>query len=96
MPILGDIPIIGSLFRSRTRERTQRDIVFLISPHILDADGQVEGPLLSEILMSGKAPTVPQEVEGTRPAEPPAATPAPAADQKRPAVRSLREAFGVR
>jgi type IV pilus assembly protein PilQ len=35
-PILGDIPIIGSLFRSTGRERTKRELVILVTPRIVN------------------------------------------------------------
>ncbi|MCL1466666.1 AMIN domain-containing protein [Argonema galeatum] len=35
-PILGDIPIIGALFRSRTSDRTRNEIVVLVTPNIMD------------------------------------------------------------
>jgi type IV pilus assembly protein PilQ len=35
-PILGDIPIIGSLFRSTGRERTKRELVILVTPRIIN------------------------------------------------------------
>jgi type II secretory pathway component GspD/PulD (secretin) len=55
LPVLGDIPLIGKLFRSSTAQRTKRDILFLISPHLLDDNGQFQGPLLSELLMNQRA-----------------------------------------
>ncbi|WP_024544458.1 hypothetical protein [Picosynechococcus sp. NKBG15041c] len=36
VPILGDIPIIGSLFRSTSRENSRRELLFIITPQILD------------------------------------------------------------
>ncbi len=36
VPILGDIPIIGSLFRSSTRDNQRRELLFIITPQIID------------------------------------------------------------
>lgn len=46
VPVLGDIPLIGKLFRSSTVENQQREIVIFIVPHILDENGQFKGCLL--------------------------------------------------
>jgi len=36
VPILGDIPILGALFRSTTRENQRQEVIVLLTPHILD------------------------------------------------------------
>ncbi|MEA5420913.1 secretin N-terminal domain-containing protein [Spirulina sp. CCNP1310] len=36
IPILGDLPIIGSLFRSTSRTNERREVVILVTPQILD------------------------------------------------------------
>lgn len=48
IPILGDIPIIGGLFRSKEDTTQQREITIFIVPHILNDNGEFTGPLLSE------------------------------------------------
>jgi type IV pilus assembly protein PilQ len=63
VPILGDLPVVGKLFRSKNTSKGQRDILFVISPHLLDENGQFEGPLLSEVLMSRKAPSSVSELQ---------------------------------
>ena len=35
-PILGDIPIVGQFFRSRTGTRQKRELVIMVTPQILD------------------------------------------------------------
>lgn len=43
-PILGDIPIIGSLFRATGRSRSKRELVILVTPRIIDdSSGGVYG-----------------------------------------------------
>jgi type II secretory pathway component GspD/PulD (secretin) len=36
VPFLGDIPILGEIFRNRTHSHRKDEIVFLITPHIVD------------------------------------------------------------
>ncbi|ANV86443.1 AMIN domain-containing protein [Picosynechococcus sp. PCC 7117] len=36
VPILGDIPILGSLFRSTSRENSRRELLFIITPQVID------------------------------------------------------------
>jgi type IV pilus assembly protein PilQ len=38
VPILGDIPILGALFRSTNRENARREVVVLVTPQILNDD----------------------------------------------------------
>jgi type IV pilus assembly protein PilQ len=39
VPILGDIPILGALFRSEERENTRREVIVLLTPEVLDDSG---------------------------------------------------------
>jgi len=34
-PILGDLPILGPLFRSTSYQRTESDVVFVLTPTII-------------------------------------------------------------
>ncbi|MDR1661939.1 MAG: DUF3438 family protein [Azoarcus sp.] len=36
VPLLGDVPILGHLFKKTVRENTRRQLVLLITPHILE------------------------------------------------------------
>ncbi|MGH7683313.1 MAG: secretin N-terminal domain-containing protein [Vulcanimicrobiaceae bacterium] len=38
LPILGDLPILGTVFRNRQKTAERDEIVFLITPHILNAE----------------------------------------------------------
>jgi len=66
IPILGDLPLIGGLFRSKEDTSDQREVTIFIVPHILDANGQFTGPLLPERLqqmgIEGPAPTAAEPV----------------------------------
>ncbi|HUW20809.1 MAG TPA: hypothetical protein VMW16_16035 [Sedimentisphaerales bacterium] len=43
IPLLGDIPIVGALFRS-TADTTQREeVIILLTPHIIDGANQTDG-----------------------------------------------------
>ncbi len=41
IPLLGDLPLIGSLFRSRSRSTVTSDLVVFITPHILTPEGRL-------------------------------------------------------
>jgi len=41
IPILGDIPLIGNLFRSRAKTAVDSELVVFITPYILTAEGQL-------------------------------------------------------
>jgi type IV pilus assembly protein PilQ len=38
VPILGDIPIIGALFRSKTDQTSRQEVIILLTPHIIKDD----------------------------------------------------------
>ncbi|MEO1124543.1 MAG: type II secretory pathway, component HofQ, partial [Cyanobacteria bacterium J06635_15] len=40
IPILGDLPIIGALFRSTSRQTSRAEVVILVTPQILDDSDQ--------------------------------------------------------
>lgn len=57
IPILGDIPLIGRLFRSTERSRQCREIVIFIVPHLLGDDGTFKGPrVLERVSQNGEPP----------------------------------------
>ena len=43
VPILGDIPLLGRLFRSESGERSRRELVVLVTPRVLDDSDQAAG-----------------------------------------------------
>lgn len=43
-PILGDIPLLGHLFRRSSSRQTKTEVIIIITPHILDEDGKYQGP----------------------------------------------------
>ncbi|MCM0083899.1 pilus assembly protein N-terminal domain-containing protein [Geomonas sp. Red32] len=46
MPILGDIPILGALFRSTQDNKTEKELVFFITPRIVKANAPGTKPAL--------------------------------------------------
>jgi type IV pilus assembly protein PilQ len=44
LPFLGDLPVLGGVFRNRQRSHTKDEIVFFITPRILGADGKAPIP----------------------------------------------------
>jgi general secretion pathway protein D len=38
-PLLGDIPLVGNLFRRASSRETKTEVVIIITPHILDDTG---------------------------------------------------------
>ncbi|MBI5908267.1 MAG: type II and III secretion system protein family protein, partial [Burkholderiales bacterium] len=84
-PILGELPLIGALFRSSDFQTDKSELVFIVTPHLvkplppgypLPTDNFVE-PSRAEFFIGGK-------MEGT----PPPASPAPAAPASNPPAGS--------
>lgn len=50
LPFLGDLPLIGSAFRSRDKSKKERELIIFLTPHIIDDTNQSalkEGPSMS-------------------------------------------------
>lgn len=41
VPLLGDIPFIGGLFRSMTQETTKTELLIVLTPHVIDSPTEV-------------------------------------------------------
>ena len=41
VPLLGDIPVLGNLFKSRSRSRSRNELLFFITPRIMGAESSV-------------------------------------------------------
>jgi type IV pilus secretin pilQ len=39
VPLLGDIPVVGNLFKSRGRSERRRELLIFITPRIMDGVG---------------------------------------------------------
>ena len=106
LPLLGDIPLIGGLFRNTDRGVRNREVIAFITPRIINPAGD-EARLLSERnaewlerirgAMSGGDPDAASEREArTMPLDDLRSRPEPVADPDSPASPSLDEAEGFR
>jgi type IV pilus assembly protein PilQ len=44
VPILGDIPLLGSLFRSTSRQKERKEVIVMVTPSIMnDTDSSTYG-----------------------------------------------------
>ncbi|GAG36190.1 unnamed protein product, partial [marine sediment metagenome] len=48
IPLLGDIPIIGLLFRGKADQIKREEVVILLTPHIIEEPGEVDGEARAE------------------------------------------------
>ncbi len=55
IPLLGDIPILGELFKTRTRNRQQTERLFLITPRIIRLDQVQPGGAVAALPVPGGA-----------------------------------------
>jgi type II secretory pathway component GspD/PulD (secretin) len=42
IPFLGDIPLLGNLFRSKSKSHINSELVIFVTPHILTPDGRLK------------------------------------------------------
>ncbi len=43
IPVLGDIPLLGEIFRSRSTEKNKSEVVMVVVPYVLDVpDADIE------------------------------------------------------
>ncbi|MBC5809700.1 MAG: hypothetical protein GIW95_02425 [Candidatus Eremiobacteraeota bacterium] len=69
IPILGDLPLVGGIFRNSQSNSTRNELIIVVTPHVL-VDGEappVQGPPLPAIPTPKPLPTLPP---GTRLPEP--------------------------
>jgi len=84
VPLLGDIPILGWLFKSKSTSREKTNLYVFLTPHIVRTQKDAAG------LYQGKRETMGEVVEGIiklnekKPEDKPAGAPAPA-ENKTPA-----------
>lgn len=53
IPILGDIPILGALFRSKTTSNDKNELMIFLTPHIVHAPMELAGTVNAPTLTSG-------------------------------------------
>jgi general secretion pathway protein D len=68
LPLLGEVPVLGRLFRSESGQATQTDIVISLTPHILDRRTLMVGdtPLWRGDIRSGHASGPPSSARSPR------------------------------
>jgi type II secretory pathway component GspD/PulD (secretin) len=52
IPILGDIPLLGNLFKASTKSAVKQELLIFVTPHIVDAPGQLATMSGSELRQS--------------------------------------------
>jgi pilus assembly protein CpaC len=99
VPGIGDIPVLGLLFKSRAYQKDQTELVVMVTPHIVrrDSPGVSEGlPSLVEPYLGAPNKTLPNpdpyvgspRYPANRPAPTPAPAPAPAPAANQPQAQS--------
>ena len=48
VPVLGDLPIVGGLFRGNADQYVRKEVMVLLVPHIIEEPGEVEGAARAE------------------------------------------------
>lgn len=86
VPILGDIPILGELFKSRDNQKNKTELMVFLTPRIVRDEAQSRG--LTEQERNRLSPGSRQAIDSSRPAPVPAQPgTAPAAPPKDPPAR---------
>ena len=71
IPLIKDIPVVGALFRSDSRENRRTELIILITPHVQRGDADAT-PLVNDMLQDMRDVRLPD----SRPVAPPAPVPA--------------------
>lgn len=79
IPGIGDIPILGQLFRSKSNQRTHSELMVLVTPRIADPvqTGAQAGPPPALAMPFIKSPDFDKDLPGHKELTPPAQKPAP-------------------
>jgi len=65
IPLLGDLPLIGGLFRGKTKSKSNTELVILIRPRLLDENGQL--PVDDPISLRSNKLQMDSEIEEKKP-----------------------------
>jgi type II secretory pathway component GspD/PulD (secretin) len=49
VPLLGDIPLLGELFKRKAEDKTKRELILLVTPHIVTAPAEAEDVTLDAV-----------------------------------------------
>jgi pilus assembly protein CpaC len=71
MPVLGDLPVLGQLFRSKSFQKSKDELVVIVTPHIVHPLGVGQEPKLPEYPVPYmKGPEFDKSIEGKGPTKP--------------------------
>lgn len=66
VPLLGDIPLLGNLFKRKQKQNVKTELMIFLTPHIIPAAGQLAGITANERANSTLKPTAVSEEELNR------------------------------
>jgi pilus assembly protein CpaC len=100
IPGIGDIPILGNLFRSKAARKEQTELVVMITPQILDTNSpgvttelpRMQEPYLPSLQENQSLPAPPPAFTGSRPSAA-AVPPAASAPEQRAVTSERRKAI---
>jgi type II secretory pathway component GspD/PulD (secretin) len=64
LPILGDLPLVGGLFRSKRRQQSTSELLVLLTPTLVEAKSAADGPRAGMPAADTMPPRVPPQREG--------------------------------
>lgn len=70
IPGIGDIPILGKLFQSRTLNKSRNELLIVVTPHIvqpLKAGEEAKGPVMPYQFLGPATPAVPAKPQSPQP-----------------------------
>jgi general secretion pathway protein D len=100
VPVLGDIPLLGQIFKSKSNQKVRNELIIFIRPSVLRTDDEAmaearrRGRMLkaSEELELEKHFRAPAPAAAPQSQAPPLPAPSPAADRQAAKAAALREA----
>ncbi|MCW5557237.1 MAG: hypothetical protein KIT22_05310, partial [Verrucomicrobiae bacterium] len=66
IPVLGDIPVLGNLFKRKQKQNVKTELMIFLTPHVIPAAGQLAGLTAAERANSTLKPTAISEDELSR------------------------------
>ncbi|MBI4865778.1 MAG: hypothetical protein HY816_02390 [Candidatus Wallbacteria bacterium] len=75
IPLLGEVPLLDKIFRNKKRERTDSELVFLLTPYILDFQDKAPRPDVYDTSSQSAAPATKASTAVSSASQPAAAAP---------------------
>ncbi|MBF0511528.1 MAG: hypothetical protein HQL13_04275 [Candidatus Omnitrophica bacterium] len=66
MPFLGDLPLLGGLFRSTTKIKSERELIIFLTPHIIEENNQLALKEGGQLISSQSTWEIKKDVERVR------------------------------